>query len=138
MLLKCIMKISSMVHLLTWTSNQLLMFDYNKAGRGSKAQGVVGTYPTCCNKFNSKCYIWKTVREGKQSTINPSNAEATFIQSTGRKDFGKPSKPCHVCIHRKALTEYSKMSTHFTGIQSFFRFFASFCIGQISHHQFKG
>ena len=30
------------------------------------------------------------------------------------------------------------MSTHLPGFQSFFRFFASFCIGQISHHQLKG
>ena len=54
------------------------------------------------------------------------------------KDFYKPSKPCHVGTHLKALTEYSQMSTHFLGFQSFFRFFALFCIGQISHQQHKG
>ena len=47
----------------------------------------------------------------------------------------KPSKPCHAGIHWKALTEYSQMSTHLTGFQSFFSFFASFCIGKISHQQ---
>ena len=47
------------------------------------------------------------------------------------KDFWKPSKPCHVGIHWIALAEYSQMSTHVPGFQSFFRFFASFCIGQI-------
>ena len=30
------------------------------------------------------------------------------------------------------------MSTHMPGFQSFFRFFASFCIGHMSHQQYKG
>ena len=30
------------------------------------------------------------------------------------------------------------MSTHMPGVQSFFIFFASFCIGKISHEQHKG
>ena len=47
------------------------------------------------------------------------------------------SKPCHVGIHWIALTEYSKMSTHLPGLQSFFRFFGIFCIGQIGQ-QHKG
>ena len=47
----------------------------------------------------------------------------------------KASKPCHVGIHFIAVIEYSQMSTHVPGFQSFFRVcFASFCIGQISHH----
>ena len=53
------------------------------------------------------------------------------------KDFRKLSKPCHVGIHWIALTEYSQMSTHLPGFQKSFRFFASFCIGQISHQQHK-
>ena len=55
-----------------------------------------------------------------------------------RKDFRKPSKPCHVGVHWIALIEYFQMSTHLPGFQSFFRVFASFCIGQISHQQHKG
>ena len=54
------------------------------------------------------------------------------------KYFWKPSKPCHVDIHSIALAEHSQMSTHMPGFQSFFRFFASFGIGQISHQQHKG
>ena len=54
------------------------------------------------------------------------------------KDFWKRPKTCHVGIHWIALAEYSQMSTHVPGFQSFFRFFASFCIGQISNHQHKG
>ena len=54
------------------------------------------------------------------------------------KDFWKPSKHCQVGIHLKALAEYSQMSTHLPGFRSFFRFFALYCIGQISHQQHKG
>ena len=53
----------------------------------------------------------------------------------GRQDFWKPSKPCHVGIHWTALPEYSQMNTHVPGFQSFFRIFASFCIGQNSYQQ---
>ena len=53
----------------------------------------------------------------------------------GCKYFWIPSKPCHVGIHWIALTEYSQMSTHVPGFQSFFRFFATFFIGQTSHQQ---
>ena len=54
------------------------------------------------------------------------------------KRFWKSSKPCHVGIHLKALAEYSQMSTHLPGFWSFSRFFASYCISQISHQQHKG
>ena len=56
----------------------------------------------------------------------------------GHKDFWKTSKPCHVGIHWIALPEYSHMSTHSLGFQTFLRFFASFCIGKISHRQHEG
>ena len=51
------------------------------------------------------------------------------------KDFWNPSKPCDVGTHWKALDEYFQMSTHLPGFQSFFRIFASFCIGKIIHQQ---
>ena len=54
-------------------------------------------------------------------------------KAQGRKYFRKPSKPCHVGIHWIALDEHSEMSTHLPGFQLFFRIFASFCIGHISH-----
>ena len=56
----------------------------------------------------------------------------------GRNDLRKPSKPCHVGIYWKALTEYSQMSTHMPGFQSFSIFFASICFGQIIKKQSKG
>ena len=52
-----------------------------------------------------------------------------FSKAQERKHFWKPSKPRHVCINWIALAEYSRMNTHLSDI------FASFCIGQISHHQ---
>ena len=51
------------------------------------------------------------------------------------KDFWKPSNPCHVGINWIALTEYSQMSTHLLGFQSFF---ASFCIGHKGQQQHWG
>ena len=54
-----------------------------------------------------------------------------------RKDFYKLPKPCHVGTHWKALAECSQMSTNLSGFRSFFRIFASFCIGQSSHQQHK-
>ena len=54
------------------------------------------------------------------------------------KKLWKSSKTCYVGIHLKALTEYFQMSTNLPGFQSFSRYFAYFCIGQISHQQNKG
>ena len=47
--------------------------------------------------------------------LNPSNANATFVQSTRMYDFCKPSNPCHAGINWIALAEYSQMSTHVLG-----------------------
>ena len=52
------------------------------------------------------------IREDRLSVLR-----GTFVK--GDKDFRKPSKPCHVGIHWTALTEYSQMSTHVPGFQSF-------------------
>ena len=56
-------------------------------------------------------------------------------KAQGRKDFWKTSKPCHIGIHWKALFKHSQMSTI---CQGFINFFASFCIGQISHQPAYG
>ena len=56
----------------------------------------------------------------------------------GCADFWKSSKPSHVGIHWKALSEYSQMRTHLPRFQSFFSFFASFCICQIGRQQHEG
>ena len=56
-------------------------------------------------------------------SVNPSNAEASFFLSTRMHIFWKKSyKTCNVGIHWIALTEYSQMSTHLPGFQSYFRF----------------
>ena len=60
-------------------------------------------------------------------------------KAQGRKYFWKPSTPCHVGIHWKAVAEYCQISTHIAGFQSFCRFFfTSIYIGQMSHQQHKG
>ena len=63
-----------------------------------------------------------------------------LLSSNARKSkkLWKSSKASHVGIHWKALPEYSQMSTHLPGFQSFYSDFALFYIGQISHQQRKG
>ena len=51
-------------------------------------------------------------------------------KAQGCKDFWKLCKTYHVGIHWIALAEFSQMSTHVPGFRSFYRFFASFCIGK--------
>ena len=86
------------------------------------------------NTCHNRCKILTLGKVG--ATVNGSNAKATFVQSTRTQIFFENHlKPCHVGIHWIALAKYSQMSTHIPGFRSFFRFFASFCIGQISHQQ---
>ena len=59
-------------------------------------------------------------------------------KAQGCKDFWKPPKPSHVGIHGIIPAEYSHMSTHVPGFQSFLKIFASFGIGQILYKQHKG
>ena len=61
--------------------------------------------------------------------LNPSNAEAAILQSTKMQ---KSSKPYHVAIHWVALNEYSQMSTHKSGLQSFFRFLHQFVLAKLA------
>ena len=70
--------------------------------------------------------------------VNPFNAEVTFIQRTKKQRFLKTilTLSCWYSFYI-ALAEYSQISTHLPGFQSFFKFFASLCIGQISHQQHK-
>ena len=72
------------------------------------------------------------------NALNLSMLRLLSSKAQGCNFFWKPSKPCHVGIHWIALDDYSQMSTHMPGFQSFFSFFASFCIGKISHQQHKG
>ena len=58
-------------------------------------------------------------------------------KAQGCKDFIKLSTLYHIGIYWIALAKYYEMSTHVPGVQSFFFFLASFCIGQISHQQHK-
>ena len=53
-------------------------------------------------------------------------------KAQGCENFRKPSKPCHVGTHWKALAEYSQMSSHLPGFQSFFQVSASFCLAELT------
>ena len=59
-------------------------------------------------------------------------------KAQGRKDFRKPSKPCHVGNHWIALTEYSQMNNHMPGFQSFFRdFLRHFVLAKLATSSIK-
>ena len=66
----------------------------------------------------------------RNESVNPSNAVATFVQSTGTKVY--ESKPCHFGIHWIALAEYSQMSTHMSGIQEMFRYLDHFAVSKLA------
>ena len=53
-------------------------------------------------------------------------------QAQGRKDLGKPPKPCRFDIHWIALAEHSQMSTHLPGFQSFVRFLHHFVLARLA------
>ena len=54
-------------------------------------------------------------------------------KAQGRKDFWKTFKPSHVGIHWIALTEYSKMSTHFQGFSHFSGFLHHFVLVKLAN-----
>ena len=66
--------------------------------------------------------------EYQHDRVNPFSDEATFEQSIRTKR----SKPCHVGIHWIVLTEYSQMSTHLPGFQSFLRFLHHFVLAKLA------
>ena len=76
------------------------------------------------------------------SRFNPSNAEATFIQSTVKQRFLKKtttsSKSCNVGIHWIDLADHSD-EYPCARVSVIFQVFASFRIGQIGQQQhYKG
>ena len=65
--------------------------------------------------------------------LNATNDEANLIQSTRTTIYlKKPSKPYHVGIHWIAPIEYSQVSTHVPGFQSFSRFLHHFVLAGLA------
>ena len=58
-------------------------------------------------------------------------------KAQGRNDFWKTSKPCHVGIHWIALAEYSQMSNHVPGFQSFSGFLHHFVLSKLATTSIK-
>ena len=87
--------------------------------------------PAGCNSFILVAYSWSGTSKylnhkamfRETSDLTLSMLRLLSSKSQRRKDFEKPSKPCPVGIHWIAIAEYSQMSTHKPGFQSFFRFF---------------
>ena len=79
-------------------------------------------------------YEWILILEQQMThSAKVENNPLLSFKAQERKDFGKASKPCHVGIHWIVLAEYSQMSTHMPGFQSFFRFFDS-CVVHFSRN----
>ena len=75
----------------------------------------------------------KTTHKGWQqiiSLVNLPMLRLLLSKAQGCNDFWKPSKPCHIGIHWVAPAEYSQMSTHVPGCQSFFSFLHSFVMAK--------
>ena len=69
---------------------------------------------------------WKPLdTQIRRISLNPSNAEATFIQSTRTQIL-------HLGIHWIALAEYSQMSTHMPGFRSFSGFLSNFVLARLA------
>ena len=58
-------------------------------------------------------------------------------KAQGCKDFWEPSKSCHAGIHWVALTEYSQMSTHLPGSQSFSGVLHHFVLAKLATSSIK-
>ena len=97
------------------------------------------------NTLNSTCHFLKWYPDGVMPSpghnmyykfcrkFSPSNTEVILSKAQGCKDFfWKPSKPCHVGIYWIALTEYSHISTHFPGFQSFWGFLHQIVLAKLA------
>ena len=72
-------------------------------------------------------------------TINPCNAEATFVQNTrAQRPLKTIYKLRHAGIYWTALAELYQMSTNVPGFQSFLTFLNYYIFVQISHQQKRG
>ena len=92
---------------------------------GNKLQFTPGHLDKCHLHQGSKLsFFFQGAELHFQKLLNPSNAEATFVQSTRMQISSKTSKPCHICIHWKALAEHFHKSTHLLAFHPFIRFFA--------------
>ena len=76
------------------------------------------------SKFDNK----KGFMNSWPERVNPSNAEATFVQSTRMQRFLKTISTLLCWHHWIALAEYSLMSTHVSGFQSFSIFMHHFVL----------
>ena len=97
-------------------------------------------YPFACitpKKTFSDIKLRHIVENIRKILSHPSNAEATFIESTRMQRFllffyWKSSEFSHVGIHLIALTEYSQMNTHVPGFQSFSSFLRHFVLTKLA------
>ena len=93
----------------------------NKVSYLMKKSGNKEDNNGCCDfavSFHDKRLIEMSAkRETCAWILNFSMLRLLLTRVQGCKELSKPSKPCHVGIHWKALDEFSQRSTHLTGFQ---------------------
>ena len=86
----------------------------------------------------SPCEAWKgvnlhvMVKYLFSKTLTLPMLRLLSSKAQGCKDFWKSPKPCYVGIWWIALSEYSLMSTHVPGFQSFFRVLHNFVLAKLA------
>ena len=80
--------------------------------------------------FASLCFGMKVASEQEGLTLSLLGLLLSKTQE--RKDFGKPSPPCHVGIYWIALAEKTEMSNHVPRLQSFLRILHHFVLAKLA------
>ena len=126
--------------IMVWSIMYLVFWIKNKATLYGIAEFLIPLLllPLMCSAYGEVNNEGRRMLKVRRHLLTLPMLRLLSSKAQERKDSWKSSKPCHVGIHWKALAEFSQMSTHLPGFRSFSRFFASLCIGQISHQQHKG
>ena len=105
------------------TNNPNWVIKHNTPSIGQVSNYIIEQ--SCCrcvfDDWWNICY-WKSTWELNRSSLlllTLPMLRLLSLKTQGCKKFGKPSKLCCVCIHWRALAEYSQISTHMPVFLSF-------------------
>ena len=111
-----------------------MIIEFNKKNAEKWSENLEIDIPEECVRKSIKTY-----KNTKDMYVKNIQYECYFRpKHKNAKIFQNHLNQCHDGIHWIALAKHSQMSTHMPWFQSCFIFYASFCNGQISHHQHKG
>ena len=113
--------------------------DTFQSGEFTDTRELMGMLPYCWKqKYISKSEEVTGLKAATVIQFIPSNAEAAFIQSIRTHKFVKTIKTLSCWYSLDSSRRVFSDEYPFARVSGIFRFFASFCIGQISHQQHKG